>query len=195
MLVPCTPGMQSPCLQCCWNAQHSRLAPVCHAACACTPCIQPAAFWLQCCQLLHTMFKQHSILSAALLSLLGELLAFHGVLLWKGMSTYDYILARRELAQREAVATGSFHERAAPTTNCCRKLRILPDVTGNAGGGNGQATGGAGATVSICHAGLNSLHSSGRHCKKVGMELEEVKEFLALHVASVQYRPLCISFH
>ena len=110
----------------------------------------------------HHGLKQDCTLSAALLSLLGELLAFHGVLLWKGMSTYDYILARREQAQREAVATGSFHERAAPPTRCCHKLRILPDVTGSAGGGNGQATGGTGATVSNCRAGLGLLHST--HC-------------------------------
>ena len=110
----------------------------------------------------RNVINQHCncTLSAALLSLLGELLAFHGVLLWKGMSTYDYILARREQAQREAVATGSFHERAAPPTGCCRRLRILPDVTGSAGGGNGQATGSPGATVSSCRAGLGSSHST-----------------------------------
>ena len=121
----------------------------------------------------HNVLKQHCTLSAALLSLLGELLAFHGVLLWKGMSTYDYILARREQAQREAVATGSFHERAAAPASCCRKLRILPDVTGGAGGGNGQATGGAGANVSSCRAGLGLLHGTaarddgGTGCKVV----------------------------
>ena len=48
LLVTCIPGMQSPCLQCCWNIQHSRLAPFCHAASACTlhdrpACTSPAA--------------------------------------------------------------------------------------------------------------------------------------------------------
>jgi len=71
--------------------------------------------------------------SAILEGLLLDLLSFHLVLQWKGMSTYDYILAQRE-AQETVLEMGaryhaSLHQQLQQKVNCFhvgKKARVTP---------------------------------------------------------------------
>ena len=79
---------------------------------------------------LRVVWPLSAVLSACLAGLLADLFTFHLVLQWKGMSTYDYILAQREAQEQQAQAASAQHlqQYKSPGLHGTRKARITPDT-------------------------------------------------------------------
>lgn len=78
---------------------------------------------------LRVIWALSAALTAVLAGLLADLLTFHLVLQWKGLSTYDYILAQRE-AQEQATGTPEHMQQyRCRCLHKAKKARVTPDVT------------------------------------------------------------------
>lgn len=79
---------------------------------------------------LRVVWPLSAVLSACLAGLLADLFTFHLVLQWKGMSTYDYILAQREVQEQQAQTASPQHlqQCKCPGLHGSRKARVTPDT-------------------------------------------------------------------
>lgn len=78
---------------------------------------------------LRVIWPLSAVLSAVLAGLLADLLTFHLVLQWKGMSTYDYILAHREAQEQGAPSNQHLQQSKCACLRKGRKARVTPDLS------------------------------------------------------------------
>lgn len=77
---------------------------------------------------LRVVWPLSAVLTAILAGLLADLLTFHLVLRWKGMTTYDYILAQREAQEHSAAAAQHLQQYRCACLHK-KKARITPEAT------------------------------------------------------------------